>query len=213
MPAGTYLIEHTLRPKSGLKIQGASRDQTILRFNAGTEIDFFDLSGTQKVELGGFTIEGNDNPKAHHGIFARTGGGHFIHHLTIQNLGSPNGPQGIHFIGSDGNYRNGVTECTIADNAFRNIGVTSEWGGGIRLSWGSSRNRILRNVIDNTGRGGIFANDGSSDLIISSNKVNRSGRKAEKLGIEIWRNCDRVVIEDTSELVQAVMGSHKCHVR
>jgi hypothetical protein len=51
-------------------------------------------------------------------------------------------------------------------------------------------------VIDNTGRGGIFANDGSSDLIISSNKVSRSGRKAEKLGIEIWRDCDRVVIED-----------------
>ncbi len=196
LPAGTYLIEHTLRPKSGLKIQGEGQDGTILKFNASAETDFFDLSGTQKVELDGFTVEGNGSPKAHHGIFARTGGGHFIHHLTIQNLGSPNGPLGIHFIGTDGNYSNGVTDCVVADNTIRNIGVASEWGGGIRLSWGSSRNQVLRNVIDNTGRGGIFANDGSSDLIISSNKVSRSGRKAEKLGIEIWHDCDRVVIED-----------------
>jgi parallel beta-helix repeat protein len=196
LPAGIFLIDHTLRPQSGVKIQGKGADQTILRLNADKQTDFFDLSGALHVELADFTIDGKGNTNAHDGIFARTGGGHFIHDLRIENLGSANGPVGIHFVGADGNYTNGVSDCVISDNEIRNIGLSSEWGGGIRLSWGCSRNQVLRNVVDNTGRGGIFANDGSSDLIISSNIVTRSGRKAEKLGIEIWRDCDRVVIED-----------------
>ena len=196
LPVGTFLVNRTLHARTGVKILGAGRDRTILKFNARTQTDFFDLSGMRQVELSGFTLEGGFDPNAHHGIFARTGGGHFIHHLAIQNLGSANGPLAIHFIGADGNYTNGVTDCVIADNTIRNIGVSSEWGGGSRLSWGSSRNQILRNVVDNTGRGGILANDGCSDLIISDNKVTRSGRKAEKLGIEVWGNCDDSVIED-----------------
>lgn len=196
LPAGTFLINHALRAKSGVRIKGAGRDQTVLQFNADKQTDFFDLSGTRNVELSGFTIDGKGSAMAHHGILGRTGGGHFIHELTIENLGSANGPLGIQLIGTDGKYTNGVTDCVIADNTIRNIGTNSPWGGGIRLSWGCLRNQVLRNVIDNTGRGGIFANDGSSDLVISSNVVTRSGRKTEKLAIEIWRDCDRVVIED-----------------
>ena len=196
LPAGTFLVNRTLRVKSGLKIQGAGQDQTFVKCNAGAQLDFFDLSGSHNVELSGFTIDGNNSLHAHHGIFARKGGGHFIHHLTIQNLGSANGPLGIHFIGSDGNYANGVNDCVISDNTFRNIGTNSPWGAGIRFSWGSSRHQVLRNIIDNTGRGGILANDGACDLTISSNVVTRSGRKTEKLAIEVWRDCDRAVIED-----------------
>jgi hypothetical protein len=196
LPAGTYLVDRTLRARSGVKILGAGRDCTFLKFNAGTETDFFDLSGSRGVELCGFTLEGNGDLKARHGIVAHSGGGHFIHDLTIQNLGSPHGPLGIHLVGDGGNYTHGVTDCTIADNTLRNIGLNSEWGGGIRLSWGSSRNQILRNVVDNTGRGGIFADNGSSDLRICGNTITRSGRKAEKLGIEVWGNCDRVLLED-----------------
>jgi hypothetical protein len=196
LPAGTLLINRALRAKSGVSIRGAGSERTIIALDADHEIDFFDLSGTRNVELTGFTIDGKGDAKARNGIFARTGGGHFIHHLTIQNLGSPNGPLGIHFIGADGNYTNGVSDCVIADNAIRNIGLASAWGGGIRLSWGSSRNRVLRNVVENTGRGGIFADNGSMDLVISSNTVSRSGRKDSKLGIEIWGDCDRSVIED-----------------
>jgi hypothetical protein len=196
MPEGTFLLNRTLHAKTGVKLLGASRDRTVLKFNARTQTDFIDLSGTRQVELAGFTLEGGGDPNAHDGIFARTGGGHFIHHLAIQNLGSANGPLGIHFIGSDGNYTNGVCDCVIADNVFRNIGVSSEWGAGMRFSWGSSRNQVLRNLVDNTGRGGILANDGCSGLIISDNKIGRSGRKAEKLGIEVWRDCDDGVIED-----------------
>jgi hypothetical protein len=194
LPTGTFLISRTLRVKSGIKIHGAGRDRCIMKLRTNTETDFFDLSGARNVEISGFTIEGG--PNARHGIFGHTGSGHFIHGLTIENLGSSNGPLGIFFTGDGGGRSNGVTDCIISDNLFRNIGLASEWGGGIRLSWGSSRNQVLRNVVDNTGRGGIFANDGSTDLIISSNTVTRSGRKAEKLGIEIWGNCDRGVIED-----------------
>ena len=196
LPAGTFLVSATLRAKSGVKLQGVGSEQTVIGFNGDRETDIFDLSGTRNVDLSGFTIDGRGNAKAHDGIFARTGSGHFLHQLTIQNLGSPNGPLGIHFVGTDGNHTNGVSDCVIADNTIRNIGLTSEWGGGIRLSWGSSRNQILRNVVDNTGRGGIFADNGSMDLVIRSNTVSRSGRKDSKLGIEIWEACDRSVIED-----------------
>lgn len=196
LPAGTFLVNRTLRARSGLKIQGAGREQTIIKFNAVTQTDFLDLSGSRNVELCHLTIEGNHSPHARHGITGHRGGGHFIHHLAIQNLASSNGPLAIHFTGDGGNSTNGVSDCVIADNIIRNIGLDSEWGGGIRLSWGSSRNQILRNLVDNTGRGGIFANDASCDLIIRSNIVSRSGRKAEKLAIEVWRDCDRVVIDD-----------------
>ena len=196
LPRGTFLVNRTLRAKSGVRIQGAAADLTILKFHGVTQANFFDLSGTRKVELSGFTLEGDNNVNAHHGIFAHGGGGHVIHHLVIQNLGSPNGPLGIHFTGDGKTGRNGVTDCVISDNTIRNIGLDSPWGGGIRLSWGSSSNVILRNVVDHTGRGGIFANDGCTDLVISSNCVTRSGRKAEKLGLEIWGGCDRVVMED-----------------
>ena len=196
LPRGTFLVNRTLRAKSGVRIQGAAADLTILKFHGVTQANFFDLSGTRKVELSGFTLEGDNNVNAHHGIFAHGGGGHVIHHLVIQNLGSPNGPLGIHFTGDGKTGRNGVTDCVITDNTIRHIGLGSPWGGGIRLSWGSSSNVILRNVVDHTGRGGIFANDGCTDLVISGNCVTRSGRKAEKLGLEIWGGCDRVVMED-----------------
>ena len=194
LPPGTFLIGRTLRAKSDVKIQGAGRDRSVVKLKTDAEADFFDLSGEHNVELSSFTMEGARH--AHYGIFCHAGRGHFLHDLTIENLGSANGPLGIFFTGDGGARTNGVTDCVVSNNIFRNIGLGSEWGGGIRLAWGSSRNQIVRNVVDNTGRGGIFANDGSTDLVISGNTVTRSGRKAEKLGIEIWGNCDRSVIED-----------------
>jgi len=198
LPAGTFLVGRTLRAKTGVAIRGQAQERTILQVSAASPMDCLDLSGTWNVAVSGLTIDGKGSPNARHGIFAHTGGGHRIHHLTIQDLGSANGALGIHFTGDDPSATGGVTDCIIADNTIRNIGLESEWGGGIRLSWGSSRNQVLRNAIDNTGRGGIFANDASTDLVIRGNTVTRSGYKAEKLGIEIWRACDRAVIEDNA---------------
>ena len=59
--------------------------KTILKFNGATQAGFFDLSGTRKVELTGFTLEGDHSPNAHRGIFGQGGGGHWIHHLMGTN--------------------------------------------------------------------------------------------------------------------------------
>ena len=197
LPGGTFLVSRALRLKTGVKITGCGRGRTILKCHAESPLDFFDLSGTRNVELSHFTIDGGDSVNARLRNSACAGGGHHIHHLAIHNLGG-DGALGIHFGGRDGDYVHGVCDCLIADNMICNIGLDSAWGGGIRLSWGGSRNQVLRNVVDNTGRGGIFADNGSSDLVIRHNTVTRSGRKAEKLGLEIWKDCDRVVIEDNA---------------
>jgi len=197
LPAGTFLIDRTIRVKTGVKITGSGRQRTIIKCHAEKPIDFFDLSGVRSVELSHFALDGGDNANARRGVCACTGGGHHIHHLAIHNLGA-DGALGIHFGGHEGDYAHGVCDCLIADNVISNIALHSAWGGGIRLSWGSSRNQVLRNVIDNTGRGGIFADNGSADLTLRHNTIKRSGRKAEKLGLEIWKDCDRVVIEDNT---------------
>ena len=197
LPSGTLLVQHTIRLKTGVKIAGCGRENTIIKCQPATPSSIFDLSGTRNVELAHFAIDGSDNAAARCGISAQGGGGHHIHDLKIHNLGA-DGALGIHFGGSDRDYDHGVCDCLIADNVISNITLHSAWGGGIRLSWGSSRNQILRNVVDNTGRGGIFADNGSADLVICHNTITRSGRKAEKLGLEIWKDCDRVVIEDNA---------------
>jgi hypothetical protein len=71
---------------------------------------------------------------------------------------------------------------------------------------------VLRNTIRNTGRGGIFANDGSTDLVIRGNTVGGSG--GEGLGIEVWNGCDRAVIEDNRiDHWLSVDGSDRVAVR
>jgi hypothetical protein len=140
-----------LRANAGVAILGHGMGRTLLKLRASAPTTFFDLSGTKDVELSGVTMDGNQDINAQNGISAHRGGGHFLHHLEIKNLGSTNGPVGIHLTGDAGHYTNGVTDCIVSDNVICNIGVKSEWGGGIRLSWGSSRNQVLRNVVDNTG--------------------------------------------------------------
>ena len=49
------------------------------------------------------------------------------------------------------------------------------------------------NRIDRTGRGGIFC-DGAAELVVRRNRVTGSG--GEGLGIELWGECPRSVIED-----------------
>lgn len=188
-PAGTYLITESIHPASGTTLAGVGRETTILRYIGAGFRPLIDLTDRSDVEVTTLTLDGNASRRAANGIIATNGSGHWLHDLSIRNFrkGEGFGPHGIHFAAN-------VTDSLIADTVIDDIGTDSEWGAGMRFSHGSSRNRILRNTISRTGRGGILADNGSVDLVIQHNAVSGSG--GEGLGIEIWDACDRVLIED-----------------
>ncbi|MBI4585135.1 MAG: right-handed parallel beta-helix repeat-containing protein [Planctomycetes bacterium] len=196
LPAGSYTITEAVKPKSRTKLLGAGQEGTRLRFAGDKPVVMIDLGGCEDVEVADLTLEAEKNPNVHQGISGSGARRLRIHHVTVRNLVKSNawGPHGILFSGNNPTRENGVTDSEISDCTFENIALDSEWGSGIRLAWGSSRNRILRNTIRGTGRGGILTDDGSTDLVIQGNTVTGSG--GEGLGIEVWGGCDRSVIED-----------------
>ncbi|MCK4323914.1 MAG: right-handed parallel beta-helix repeat-containing protein, partial [Armatimonadetes bacterium] len=196
LPAGTYTITEAIRPKSNTTLAGAEDGQTILMFGGDAVGPFISLRGCENVTVHHLLLEGNMNPNCSGGVLASDSRGLNVHHLMIRNLGqSPGfGPFGIRFAGQDPTRKKGVTDSVISDCIIENIGVGKSFASGIRLSWGSSRNRVLRCTIRNTGRGGIHADNGSTDLVIRGNTVERSGGTA--LGIELWTQCHRCVVED-----------------
>ena len=113
--------------------------------------------------------------------------------MAVRDLAAP-AATGIHFNGDNPTREHGCTDSRIENCVIENVAPDDAWGAGIRLSWGSSRNQIIGCKVRNTGRGGIFGNDGSHDLVIRRNTV--TGSHGEKLGIEVWGGCDRCVIED-----------------
>jgi hypothetical protein len=147
------------------------------------------------VEVAHLTLDGRQRPLGQDGIQASNSRRLRLHHLTIRNLakGASSFVHGIIFSGHNPTMERGVTDSTIHDCRIENIGEGAEFGGGIRMAWGSTRNLVERNVIRNTGRGGIFG-DHSAELIIRHNQVSGSG--GEGLGIEIWGGCPRSLIED-----------------
>lgn len=195
LPAGVFTLTEPLRPKSGVKIIGAGQEKTRLVFRGDKPTVLVNIVGCQDVELADFTLDGEANPLVQQGIAGSDSRRLSIHHLTIRNLKKSDtfGPHGILFSGNNPTMEHGVTDSIIRDCQFENIGLGAEYGGGIRLNWGCVRNRVLGNVIRNTGRGGIFG-DHSAELIIRNNQVSRSG--GEGLGIEIWGGCPRSLIED-----------------
>jgi len=209
-PAGTYYIGSALTPKSGIKLNGASQSTAIIKFNgsAASSMIYMPMSSNiSNVEISNLTIDGNNDPEASYGIEAHNGTGHYFHHLTFKDFTGTTslyGPFGIWLEGESGNDASlkGVTNSVISDSTFTNIGTSREWGSGIRMGWGSKGNQILRNTIANTGRGGIFAHDGSTDSVIRNNTVSGSGMSTspvgEGLGIEVWGNSGRAVIEDNT---------------
>ena len=130
------------------------------------------------------TLDGQNNPLVHQGIEGSDSRRLWLHHLTIRDLKAKTwGPHAILFSGRNPTMEGGVTDSRITDCRMENIGLEVEWGGGIRLAWGSARNEVIGNTIHNTGRGGIFG-DHSAELIIRNNRVSGSG--GEGLGIEVW---------------------------
>lgn len=196
LPAGTCSISETISLKPAITLNGAGQEKTILAFNGQSGCAMLNVSGADGAVVRNLTLDGQSNPNAQQGITGSRASKIRIHNVTIRNLvkGTGFGPHGILFSGQNPTREGGVTDSEISECRFENIGVEASFGCAIRFSWGSSRNRAVGNTILNTGRGGIFADNGSTDIIVCRNTIKGSG--GEGLGIEVWGGCDRSVIED-----------------
>lgn len=191
LPAGAWNVGGPLSPKSGITVLGTGQ-ATQLTPSGTARFAFFSLTGRTNVDIGHLALKGG--PFSVNGVKVTGGAGHHLHHLVISGLrGDAFGSEGIHLT-------SGVTGSIIADNILEDMSPDSEWGAGIRLSRGSSGNRILRNTVTRTGRGGILADNDSRRLVIAGNRITGSGLSGggtgAGLGIEIWGGCDSSVIED-----------------
>jgi hypothetical protein len=193
LPAGTYSLTETLALKSGTTLAGAGQGATTLRFAGDKPWPMIALNGVEGITVRDFTLDGAASDKASRGVSAYNSHHLTLQHLTIRDLGAP-GALGVHFNGQAPTRKFGVMDSLIADCTFVNMAPHNDWGGGIRFSWGSCRNTVRGCRIENAGRGGIFADNGSTDLILSHNVV--VGSTNLKLSIEVWGGCDRCVIED-----------------
>ncbi|MEW6359352.1 MAG: right-handed parallel beta-helix repeat-containing protein [Planctomycetota bacterium] len=214
LPPGTYSITEAIKPKSGTRLLGSGQGKTIIRFVGKAPDVLMRIAGCEDVEAAHLTLDGENNPLLKQGILGTNSRRVKIHHVTVRNLVKSEtwGPHGILFTGKNPTRENAVSDSEIADCLIENIATDAKFGCGIRMAWGSSRNRILRNTIRNTGRGGIFGDNGSNDLIIRENTVAGSG--GEGLGIEVWGRSDRCVIEDNRiDHWLSVGGSDFCAVR
>lgn len=197
IPDGIYKVSSSLTLKSDIKISGQSQDNSIILFTGQSSHSLLSLSSVSNVEVTLLTLDGNMGDVAN-AIFAENGQGHKLHHLTIKNLVHNGfGPHGILFSGN-ASWQKSVTHSVVADNNFFNIGVDSQWGAALRLANGASHNQVSRNIIKDTGRGGILANQGSTDLIIRENHISGIGQTAEGLSIELHTECNRAVVEDNT---------------
>lgn len=193
IPTGSFHISNSIIPKSGITLAGDGRDVTTILPTAGMSASMVRLQpagmtpAPSNVQLTGFTLDGAMSTTVRQGIEATSTAGLNINGLRVQNLdGSVFGPHGIYF---SANVQNSV----ISDNEFLNIGVGHTFGGGIRIEGGSNHVTITDNVIDQTGRGGIFTKQ-STHAIIRNNTVTGSGGTG--LGIELFDNSNYSIVED-----------------
>ena len=209
-PSGMFHISDAIRLKSYTIMIGDGQDNSTIRFIGSNFAPLVDIQEKTHIEIANLCLDANDNSNATNGIEAYQGSEHFLHDLWIKNftINTPPdwlGAQGIVFYGE-------VTDCIISDNLIENMSIDAEWGAGIRISWGSSRNQILNNTINNTGRGGILCDNGSTDLIIQNNIV--TGSHGHGLGIEVFVGCDRTIVEDNMiDHWLSIDGNHYCAAR
>ena len=195
LPNGTFSINEPIRMKSGIKLIGKGQGKTVI-ICAGIKPDsMIRINNCENIEISHLTLDAKNDGKVREGISGHNSRRLFLHHVTIRNLakGDSSFVHGILFSGNNPTMQQGVTDSVISDCYFDTIGQGAEYGGGIRMAWGSNRNRVERNVIRKTGRGGIFG-DHSSELVIQHNHVSGSG--GEGLGIELWGGCPKSLIED-----------------
>jgi len=193
IPTGTFQISDAIIPKAHVALVGDGMDQSIIEYIgiASGPMIRIQAAGLNGVELTGFTLDGLGSSLATQGIEASGTSGHHIHGIRVRDLvdASQLGPHGIYASG-------GVRHSLIEGNEFINIGTNSAWGTGIRLSWYSSGNVVISNLVQNVGRGGILLNDYSTDCEIRGNTVLQNRQVGPELGIELWGASDRGIVED-----------------
>ncbi|MBB6732962.1 fibronectin type III domain-containing protein [Cohnella zeiphila] len=189
-PPGTYYVSGSIQAKSGIKLLGHDRDDSIVKYSGTTDGAILSLNNTTDVEVAGLTIDGNSNTHVTAGIWGEPGGGHDIHDNRFKDLTKSDGfaPFGILMSNSP--------NVKITDNDFINMGTGSMWGAAMRVGWGSDAPDIERNTIANTGRGGIFVNDGVDGAVIRDNVVTGSGLFNEGLSIELHTDVNHSIVED-----------------
>jgi PKD repeat protein len=195
IPAGTYFVSDSIESKSDVNLAGESRDTTIIKYTGESVGYLLSLNGRSRVEVSQLTLDGNGNANADGGItaddtLAAGSGGHQLHHNRIINMTREEGfgPFGILVAHTD--------NVVITDNDFSNMGLNSTWGAGMRVGYDSNYPVILRNTIADTGRGGIFLNDGVEGAVVRHNIVTGSGHKDHGLSIELHTNVNYSLVED-----------------
>lgn len=204
LPEGTLNIDGPIHARCHVALVGAGIDKTVVRrLDEGETGPMIQIgsrqadNGVDGVEVTQLTLDANHSPRAPQGIRAEFSHGHHVHGVLIQNLVANEdfGSHGIHF-------RNDVDDSLIERCRFENIGVDDKFGCAVRLSRGSERNRVIKNQIHRTGRGGVFAEDGSTHTIVRENVIAESGLydhgKHDGLSIELWKNCGWSLIEDNT---------------
>ncbi|OGV62781.1 MAG: hypothetical protein A3K19_07595 [Lentisphaerae bacterium RIFOXYB12_FULL_65_16] len=188
IPDGTFLLADTVVLKTGITLKGAGQGVACLVFSGDKPHCLVRMQEAENVEVTGMTLDGGNNPKAQQGIVGPKCNALRLHHLTIQNF-VDTGAFGPHAI-----LCSGTSNSMISDNTILNMAPDDEWGAGIRMSESCSGNRIERNIIHNTGRGGIFTNNGATDMVISENII--TGSHGITFAIEVHSGSVRTVIED-----------------
>jgi|GEM_PF-948517 len=194
---------------SGVTLVGAGRESTVLAYRgtAGAGQDVIDLEDASGVTLTGFAIDGENRADgAAFGVVAGYGdGGHRLDGLAIRNLAGSTtfGPIGVYF------FRD-VSNSSVENSTFENIGVDDLFGSGVRVHGDSDDIRVANNTFDRMGRGGVFGKGesfGNPDrLVIRGNTVTNAGlaylntdlqgeQNLAGLGIEIQDGVNDAVIE------------------
>lgn len=189
LPEGTYYLSGTLRGKSGVTIAGADRDQTIVKFASTSDISMIDLHDVTNAVVTNMTLDADHSTIAMAAVRSVRGSHNKMTNLRVQNFAASEGFGPFGLYGEDTDY------LEISNNIITNIGVESDWGGAIRVGWGSSHVLIENNTIHNTGRGGIFLNDGCPYSIVRGNTITGTGKKKEGLGIELHTDVDYSLVE------------------
>jgi hypothetical protein len=192
-PAGTYAISKSILPKAGQMLTGPKAGAALIDYQGTASAPLIALDGLSDIEVAYLTLRGNANGR--NGVSANYGKGHFLHHLIIRDFTAKTGMVlGVHFTAK-------VYESVIADNVFENMAVENEWGGGVRLSAGCSHNRVLRNAVRNSGRGGFLLDNSPANILQGDTATGSGlglGGTAPGLGLEVWGGCDSSLIEDNT---------------